>query len=177
LSAAGYSGQTIKYIYPNDAYGDLYNQAADAARGMLADAGFKLEVQTVSYLKDYIGPTGIQNAGAPPASVVYSLQTPYTEPDDYFSQMLVKGSVKNSDRVDDPALEALIRQQQGELDEDKRLQIVYQIQRMHAEQMYYPPMVNGSTFIFTREWAQNYFVADDYASGTESLAYLSVNNK
>ncbi|HZU75531.1 MAG TPA: ABC transporter substrate-binding protein, partial [Dehalococcoidia bacterium] len=70
LQAAGYTGQPVKFIYPNDAYGDVYNSASDAVRGMLADGGFNIQVQTVTYLKDYITPDGIFNKGAPPNSIV-----------------------------------------------------------------------------------------------------------
>jgi len=51
------------------------------------------------------------------------------------------------------------------------------VQRAHAEKMYYPPLVYQNTYVFTQPWVQNYFVADDFNVGTESLAYMSVNNR
>ncbi len=41
LTAAGALGTEFKFFYPNNAYGDIFNAYADAARGMLADAGLK----------------------------------------------------------------------------------------------------------------------------------------
>src|SRR5581483_5124876 len=126
LSAAGYNGAEIKYIYPNNAYGDQYNQQADQIRGMLSDAGFKLSVVTVDYLKDYINNgQGIFNKGAPANSMVFALQSAFSDPDDYLSGMLTKAGNRDHDQLDDPDLLASVKKQQIELDENKRLQLVY----------------------------------------------------
>jgi peptide/nickel transport system substrate-binding protein len=176
LQAAGHSSTQFKFIYPNNAYGDVYNQASDAVRGMLSDAGFQLSVVTVDYLKDYINNgQGIFFKGAPADSIVHALQTPFTDPDDYLFNMLSPKSMRNHESVNDADLNNVIQAQEVELDDAKRHQLVYQAQQMQDAQMYYPPTVNGSTFFFTQPWVQNYFVADDYGFGTESLMYVSLN--
>src|SRR5579875_3235305 len=109
---------------------------------MLSDAGFKLTVVTVDYLKDYINNgQGIFNKGAPPNSIVFALQSAFSDPDDYLSGMLTKGGNRNHDLLDDPDLAAAVKKQQVEMDVNKRQQLVYDVQRMHAKLMYYPPTV------------------------------------
>jgi peptide/nickel transport system substrate-binding protein len=178
IAAAGHSDSEFKYIYPNNAYGDLYNATADAIRGMLSDAGFKLQVVTVDYLKDWIEPThGYAFHGLPANSIGYALQTPFTDPDDFLTGMLTRDGNRNAEFVDDPDLTALVKKQQVELDENKRLQEVYDVQRAHAEKMYYPPIIYTKAYAFEQPWVQSFFVADDYNFGTEQFAYCSVNNR
>ena len=83
----------IRFIYPNNAYGDVYNASADAIRGMLSDAGFKITVVTVDYLKDWVNPDhGYGFKGLPPNSIGFALQTPFTDPDDFLTGMLIGNS-------------------------------------------------------------------------------------
>ena len=70
-----------------------------------------------------------------------------------------------------------MKKQQIELDENKRLQLVFDVQRAHADKMYYPPIIYTKSYSFQQPWVQNHFVADDYDFGTEEYAYMSVNNK
>src|SRR5581483_38431 len=164
LSAAGYNGAEIKYIYPNNAYGDQYNQQADQVRGMLADAGFKLQVVTVDYLKDYINNgQGIFFKGAPANTIVCGLETPLYDPDDNLSGMLTPDGDRNHEGVNDAALTALIAKERQETDNDKRLQIVYQAQQMQDDQMYYPPLVAATAFDMLQPYVQNYNIVANYA--------------
>ena len=39
------------------------------------------------------------------------------------------------------------------------------------------PVVNGQSHVFAQDWVKNLFIANDYALGTERIAYASVNNK
>ena len=123
LAAAGASNTEFKFIYPNNAYGDVYNASADAARGMLADAGFKVQVVTVDYQKDYINNgQGIFFKGAPANSIVYALQTRFTDPDDYLSTMLMPNSGRNHGGIDDPKINDLLAKERQEINEEKRVQ-------------------------------------------------------
>jgi peptide/nickel transport system substrate-binding protein len=178
IQAAGHANTQLKYLYPNNAYGDLFNSQADAIRGMLTDAGFQLTVVTVDYLKDYINNgQGIFNKGAPPNTIVCALQSAFSDPDDYLTGMLTKNGNRNHDLLDDADLAAAVQKQQQEMDENKRLQLVYQVEQMHANLMYYPPVVYTNYINMIQPWVQNYFVCDDYNLATEEFAYMSVNNK
>jgi len=105
------------------------------------------------------------------------LQTPFTDPDDFLTGILTKEGNRNEDLLDDPDMTALVKKQQIELDENKRLQLVFDVQRAHADKMYYPPIIYTKAYSFQQPWVQNHFVADDYDFGTEEYAYMSVNNK
>jgi peptide/nickel transport system substrate-binding protein len=178
IAAAGHTDTQLKYIYPNNAYGDVYNSQADTHRGMLTDAGFKLNVVTVDYLKDYINNgQGIFNKGAPPNSIVFALQSGFSDPDDYLSGMLTKGGNRDHDLMDDPDIAAAVKKQQVEFDENKRQTLVYDATRMADNAMWYVPTEYQKTVIVTQPWVQNYFVSDDYNYGTQMYAYMSVNNK
>lgn len=178
IAAAGHATTAFTFLYTNNAYGTVFNETAAAIGRMLAAAGFTIRVVTVDYVGEYINAgQGIFLKGAPPNTIVYALETPFTEPDDYLTGMLTRDGNRNHDRLDDPDLAALVRKQQVELDENKRLQLVYDVQRAHAETMYYPPLVYTKTYIATQPWVQNFFVADGFNIGTEQYAHLSVNNR
>jgi len=145
---------------------------------MLSDAGFHLNVVTVDYLKDYNNNgQGIFFKGAPPNTIVLAYENTFSDPDDYLFNTLSPQGARNHEFVNDPALTQLIQQEQRELDDNKRLQLVYQIQQMQDAAMYYPPTVNGAGFTMVQPWVQNYLIDDGYGYGTETLAYLSVTNR
>ncbi len=177
LTAAGAIGTEFKFYYPNTAYGDTFNAYAEAARGMLADAGFKIQSVPVDYLKDWIETThGLWSTGnLPKDSIGHGLQTPFTDPDDWLTGMLTKNGNRNHSKVDDPDLAAIIQKQQVELDPDKRLQLVYDAQRAADDKMYIVPLHYTKVYLFTQEWVKNYNQVDDYDFGTESWAYVSLN--
>jgi len=79
--------------------------------------------------------------------------------------------------ISDADLTALVLKQQVELDEGKRLQEVYDVQRAHADKMYYPPIIYTKAYTFEQPWVQNFFVVDNYNFGTEQVANMSVNNR
>src|SRR6185312_1171885 len=109
LQAAGHANTQFKFIFPNNAYGDVYNQAADTARGMLSDASFQLNVVTVDYLKDYNNNgQGIFYKGPPADSIVFAYESSFSDPDDYLFNMLSPQGARNHESVNDPDLSKLI---------------------------------------------------------------------
>jgi ABC-type transport system substrate-binding protein len=72
-------------------------------------------------------------------------------------------------------LTALLLNEQAELDEAKRLDLVKQIQRLASDQMYYAPAVSSIVNSFYQPWLENRFVTNDYTTGLERNAYLSIN--
>ncbi len=179
LAAAGHADTQFTYYYPNNAYGDLFNAHSDAMRGMLSDAGFKISVVTVDYLKDWIEAThGIWATGnLPQNGIGHGLQTPFTDPDDWLTGMFTKTGNRDHSHVDDPNLTALIKKQQVETDESKRIQEVFDATRAADLKMYYVPTVYTKVYIMNQPWVQNFWPVDDYDFATEEFAYMSVNNK
>ncbi|GEM_PF-414575 len=179
LQASGHADTQFGFYYPNNAYGDVFNAQSDAVRGMLSDAGFKLQAVPVDYLKDWIDTTnGMWAKGLLPANGIgHGLQTPFTDPDDFLTGMLTKDGNRNHDLLDDADMVALVQKQKVEIDESKRVQLVYDVQRAQADKMYYAPLVYTHYINFTQGWVQNFYNVDDYDFGTEMIAYMSVNNK
>jgi peptide/nickel transport system substrate-binding protein len=176
LNAAGHANTELKFLYPNNAYGEPYNTLADAARGMLADAGFKLTVVTVDYNKDYMNSgQGIFYKGAPPNTVVFALQSRFSDADDYLFGFLAPDGNRNQSKVNDPNLTALIKKEQAELDEAKRLDLAKQIQKATNDQMYYAPGYGQVRNDIYQSWIDNPIVTDEYSFGLERHAYLSIN--
>ena len=176
LDAAGHTNTELKFVYPNNAYGDTFNAASDALRGMLADAGFKVQSVTVDYLKDWINNgQGYFWKGVPPNSIGHVPQSPFTDPDDYLAGLFTPGGLRNDEDINDPDLLPIIKQQQQEFDEGKRLQLVYQAQKQAAAKMYYVPLISSKVNVFNQPWTQNYVPVNNYSYGTESISYMALN--
>jgi len=176
LDQAGHTNTEFRFIYPNNAYGDQFNSGADAVRGMLSDAGFKLTVVTVDYNKDYINNgQGMYFKGAPPNSIVNALETPFTDPDDYFFNMLSSQSTRNHESATDPQMEDLIKKERASTDDNARQKLIFQMQQIASDQMYYPPVEGAARFYFIQPWVENWLPSDDYGFGTEQVAYMSLN--
>jgi peptide/nickel transport system substrate-binding protein len=176
LNQAGFANTEFKFIYPNNAYGDQFNSGADTIRGMLADAGFKLTVVTVDYNKDYINNgQGMYFKGAPPNSIVNALETPFTDPDDYFFNMLSADSTRNHESVRDPQIDSLIKQERAATKDEDRQKLVFQMQKLVSDQMYYPAVEGATRTYMIQPWVQNWYPVDDYGFGTEQVAYMALN--
>lgn len=175
LAASGQAGTTFKYMYASDAYGDVFNQLADATRGMLADAGFKLQVVTLNYLKDYIAPDGINWKGPPANSMVFGIDGILADPDDYLTGYLVPGNGRNHSQIDDKTLTDFMQKEREETDESKRLQLVHQAQQMADDLVYYPMVISADSTVFAQPWVQGMLYNANLADGTEMIAYISLN--
>jgi peptide/nickel transport system substrate-binding protein len=177
LAAAGHANTEFKYLYPNNSYTDPYNTLADATRGMLADAGFKLTAVTIDYNKDYMNSgQGYYYKGAPPNGMIYALgPTRWSDADEYLNGMLTVGGQRNQSHVNDPNLEAMVRKEQAELDESKRVALARDVQKAHADQLYYVPGVGQIRYDIYQSWIDNPIVTNEYSWGLERSAYLSIN--
>jgi len=176
LNASGNANTEFKFLYANNGYAEPFNTLADAARGMLADAGFKLTVVTVDYNKDYMNSgQGIFYKGPPPNTIVYAPETRFADPDDYLFGWLTPEGNRNHSHVDDPTLTALIKKEQAELDENKRLDLVKQVQKAADELMYYAPAIGQIRYDAYQPWIDNPVVSYEYSFGLERHAYLSIN--
>jgi peptide/nickel transport system substrate-binding protein len=176
LAAAGHANTEFKYLYPNNSYTDPYNTLADATRGMLADAGFKLTVVTLDYNKDYMNSgQGYYYKGAPPNGMIYALgPSRWSDADEYLNGMLTVGGQRNQSHVNDPNLEAMVRKEQAELDETKRVALARDVQKAHADLLYYVPGVGQTRYDIYQSWIDNPIVTNEFSNGLERNAYLSI---
>ena len=72
-------------------------------------------------------------------TLVFGLETPFTEPHDYLFNMYHPKGTRNHAGINDDKLTAMIEQQMRTLDRAERKQQIFDIQRYLVEQMYYAP--------------------------------------
>jgi peptide/nickel transport system substrate-binding protein len=167
LKAAGVENMPLRYIFTNNAYGDRFNQGAEATSGMLKEAGFNTSILTQDYLKEYIDAKGTFFGNY--EGVFYGLQTPFSDPHDYLFSMNHPASARNHIGLDDPRLTAMIDDEEKTLDEAARVKKVHDIQRYWIEQMYYIPVAVGFDYSFRQPWVKSLYYSGSYGWGAESL--------
>jgi peptide/nickel transport system substrate-binding protein len=153
----------------------LYEQNIGEAKKLLADAGlargFKTSLETTSsvYGPDFLDAVqiGLKNwksagvevelklkeYGAFIASTIFGkfdrmgggLFGAWTDPDSYLFRYHVPGQINNASGVNDPKATEMIRAQRRTFDVNKRKEIIYDLQRYLAEQVYmiYGPSVSA----------------------------------
>ncbi|MGE0540924.1 MAG: ABC transporter substrate-binding protein [Dehalococcoidia bacterium] len=164
--AAGFSGQQFNFIYAGNAYGERFNQGAEAISGMLNQANLKSQIIVQDYLREYIaaGQTFFGNY----QGVFYGLQTPFTDAHDYLFNMLSVNSFRNHAGINDPRLDQMIQDEEATLNEAERVKKVHDIQRYVMEKMYYIPMAVGNAYIGLQPWVKDYRYSATYGVGTEN---------
>ncbi|MGE0542258.1 MAG: ABC transporter substrate-binding protein [Dehalococcoidia bacterium] len=167
LKAAGMENMPLRYIFTNNAYGDTFNQSAEAVAGMLKESGFNTSILTQDYLREYIDAKGAFFGNY--EGVFYGLQTPFTDPHDYLFNMNHPSSARNHAGIDDPRLTQMIDDEERTIDEAARVKKVQDIQRYWMEQMYYVPMVVGYAYSFVQPWVKRWYYSSTYGFAAESL--------
>jgi peptide/nickel transport system substrate-binding protein len=175
LEAAGFAKQNFRYIFPNNAYGDRFNQAAEATSQMLSQAGFNPTIVTQDYLREYIDAKGTFFGNY--EGVFYARQTPFTDPHDYLFATMHSASTRNHAGIKDPQLDKMIEDEEQTLDENERVKKVQDIQRYVMDKMYYIPTGVGFAYTVLQPWMQNYQHSATYGFGTESYVHLWVNRE
>ncbi|MGH2598435.1 MAG: ABC transporter substrate-binding protein [Dehalococcoidia bacterium] len=167
LKAAGMENMPLRYIFTNTAYGDTFNQGAEATAGMLKEGGFSPSILTQDYLREYIDARGTFFGNY--EGVFYGLQTPFSDPHDYLFSMNHPASARNHIGLDDPRLTAMIDDEEKTIDEAARVKKAHDIQRYWIEQMYYIPVSVGYAYSFRQPWVKSLFYSGSYGWGAEAL--------
>ncbi|MEX2373143.1 MAG: ABC transporter substrate-binding protein [Dehalococcoidia bacterium] len=140
LDAVGYDSSTpIVYQFPNDIYGATFNRIAEGAAGYVAEGGVNIEIQTQAYTAQYFPQTFAGNFHG----MAFGYQTPFPEVGGYFNRFF-GDDPNNHSKINDPEITPLIQSQAVELDQDARREIVWEIQRLNAKNMYYVPNQAGA---------------------------------
>src|SRR5437588_8802926 len=95
-------------------------------------------------------------------TLVWGLETPFTEPNDYLFNQYHPSGTRNHAGVNDPKLTAMIEQQRRTLDRAERKKLIVDIQRYLAEQMYYAP---GAAYYYTAAYTprvRDFYPVSDY---------------
>lgn len=167
LKAAGQENMPLRFIYTNNAYGDTFNNGADATAAMLKEAGFNTQLVVQDYLREYIDAKGTFFGTY--EGVFYGLQTPFTDPHDYLFNMNHPKSTRNHAGVDDPKLTEMIDDEQKTIDENARLKKVHDIQKYWLDNMFYVPIAVGNAYLFIQPWIKKLYYSGNYGFPTEAF--------
>ncbi len=168
LEAAGLAGLQFKFIYANNAYGERFNQWAEATAAMLKDLGVRPTIVVQDYQREYISANGTFFGNFD--GVFFGLQTPLTDPHDFLFNMAHSASRRNHGGINDPQLDQMIEKEGATLDEASRVKLVREIQRYMAEKMYYAPGFVGPAYTGVQPWVRGFKWSATYGIGTESFA-------
>ncbi len=172
LSAAGYAtGFETKYQYTANRYGTTFNDVAEANVAFMDAIGIKSATEVQDYSSTYITQTFLGNF----TGIAFGYQTPFPEAGSYFKRFFTDNPANHS-RVKDAQLTKLSNDQGVELDEEKRRDIMWEIQRINAEKMYYIPNQAGAGTGWSAAHPdmRNYpeYVTKAYGAPTETLPYF-----
>ncbi len=171
LSAAGFpNGFSTTFQYAGAIYGKAFDDSAQAYNAFLNAIGIKTTVDVQDYSSKYITQTSIGNF----KGIAYGPETGFTDVGAYPTRWFTNNP-KNRSRINDPDLIKMTAAQQAELDDTKRKSILWDIQRLASEKMYYPPAQYGAGTVWgaSQPWLQNAltFVTNGYGGGTEVAPY------
>jgi peptide/nickel transport system substrate-binding protein len=143
VKAAGYKTPLEVRLAYTPVYGAEWNSGAEALFGQLNSSGvFKVKVIS----KEYGAYISTNYIGKYDEECFYALTTPPSDPDEVLWDMYHSTSGRNSCKVKDPNLDKLLEAQRRELDENKRLAMLKDIQYYLAEQMYICPIIAGPVY-------------------------------
>lgn len=170
LTAAGYPNGLDVTLLSTPGYGDVFVQSVELVQQDLKTGGINANIQMQEYAS-YIATTFAGKFDGT-NTLVFGLETPFTEPHDYLFNMYHPSGTRNHAGVNDDKLTGMIEQQQRALDRNQRKQIIFDIQRYLADQMYYVPgIVNYRTAAYTPQ-VHDLFVRSDYGFGAEIVPKL-----
>jgi peptide/nickel transport system substrate-binding protein len=175
LADAGFGGGLkVPLISTLNAYGNTFNQSVDVVVKQLKDAGIQADFRPQDYAA-YVSSTFLGKFD--PGTMVWGLETPYPEPNDYLFNMYNPKGARNHAGVNDPTLTTMIEKQSQTLDKAQRKQQINDIQRYLGEKQYYVIGPVGPTTIAYQPWVKNFYYASDYARGAEYIPQLYLDGK
>jgi peptide/nickel transport system substrate-binding protein len=175
LAAAGYAdGFSTTYQYTANAYGKSFNDSAEAIINFTNAIGVKTTTDVQDYASKYFTQTFAGNF----KGMAYGYETPLPEGGGYPSRLFTDNPLNHS-KIKDAVLADLTKKQQAEVNEEKRKQIFWDIQRENAKHMYYIPMPQGggTAWSAAHPYVKNVydFPAPGYGAPTETAPYIWLN--
>jgi peptide/nickel transport system substrate-binding protein len=170
LSAAGYPDGLKVDLISTPGYGQVWVQSVEVALQDLKAAGIEATLKMQEYTAYLASTFKGQFEGGP--TMVFGLETPFTEPHDFLFNMYHPNGTRNHAGVDDAKLTAMIEQQMRTLDRAERKKQIFDIQRYLAEQMYYPPHAASMRTAGLAPNVRDFFPRSDYGLGSEIVPKL-----
>ncbi len=169
LADAGYpDGFSTKLNYALSVYGDSFQQQVELVANMLTQVGIKVELNGQDYISEYISKTFRGQF----EGLSFGPQSAFTEVDEFVFSMFHSTGTRNHSTILDPEIDALIDTQRIETDFEKRKEIVLDITRRNADQMFYVPTVIDNRIFVLQEEVQNFAFGSTYSVGTETFANI-----
>ena len=125
-------------------------------------------------MQEYAAYIGTTFKGQFPAgnTMVFGLETPFTEPHDFLFNMYHPKGTRNHAGVNDQKLTEMIDKQARTIDRAERKQQIFEIQRYLAEQQYYPPVTAGIESYGIQANVRDFYPVSDYGIGAEVIPKL-----
>ncbi|HEY1292430.1 MAG TPA: ABC transporter substrate-binding protein [Chloroflexota bacterium] len=165
LAAAGFPNGLQVTMLSTPGYGDVFVQSVELVQQDLKTAGIDATIKMQDYAQ-YIATTFAGKFDGTD-TLVFGLETPFTEPHDYLFNMYTPQGTRNHAGISDDKLNAMIDQQMRTLDRNQRKQQIFDIQRYIVDQMYYVPgVVNYRTAAYTPQM-HDMWPRSDYGFGAE----------
>jgi len=170
LAAAGYPDGLKVEMIGTPGYGQIFVQQIELMQQQLKTIGIDATIKMQEYAA-YIGTTfrGQFEGGN---TLVFGLETPFTEPHDFLFNMYHPKGTRNHAGVNDPRLTEMIEQQMRTLEKGERKKQIFEIQRYLGEQMYYPPNAASMRSAGLSPNVRDFFPRSDYGLGAEVIPKL-----
>jgi ABC-type transport system substrate-binding protein len=170
LAAAGYPDGLKVDLISTPGYGQVFVQRVELVQQDLKSAGIDASIKMQEYTA-YIATTfkGQFEGGN---TLVFGLETPFTEPNDFLFNMYHPKGTRNHAGINDAKLTAMIEQQVRTLDRAQRKKQIFDIQRYLADQMYYPPHTSAMQTAGLLPNVKDFFPRSDFGVGAEIVPKL-----
>jgi peptide/nickel transport system substrate-binding protein len=170
LAAAGFPDGLKVDMISTPGYGQVFVQGVELVQQDLKAAGIDANIKMQEYTA-YIASTFKGNIEGE-NTMVFGLETPFTEPHDFLFNMYHPNGTRNHGSVNDPKLNGMIEQQMRTLDRAERKKQIYDIQRYLADQMYYPPGATSVRVAALQPNVKDFFPRSDFGVGAEIMPKL-----
>ena len=139
IEAAGYDGEEVVIHVPSPRFVTVL----EAHVAPIADVGFNPVIDIMEFSQYVSGPY----SGNGPFTVAFGNYTPFPTVDEFCFNYMMEGGIRNMPGLTDSVEGAtevfdLVRAQRREADRDARREIIHDIQRKTADQMWWVPSIN-----------------------------------
>jgi len=165
--AMGLGNDEYRYQYTTY-YGAAFSRLAEAQGQMLTDGGLRLSYQDQDYSSTYITQTFLGNFNG----IVYGLESSLTP--GLYVERLFGDDRANRARAKDPRITELHEKQKVELDLETRTELLYEIQRINGDMMYYVPTQSSAAAGYTayQPYVRGLRRTRGYGGGTEVQPHI-----
>jgi ABC-type transport system substrate-binding protein len=172
VEQAGFKDQ-LKYSYPNNVYGDLFNQMNTTAIAYLKQAGFDVQPITLDYKSQYIAPGGKGAFFGSYDGLLAGYQPVYPHAYLQYHNVLQTKGPHNSEGYSDPTLDQMITGLQEEFDTNAAYTKAHDIQKYTLEKLPVVPIVSYAGYQVWQPSIHNFSFPPAYGDEEIKFAWKS----